>query len=191
MDLPIASIEPHLRPPIPADKLLVQLEPLPAEELPTATIPGAVTLLGKELNGEEDKKQKRYIPKKFPTFPSKHTYKWTEMESARITDPRKIREESAKTARLNEESLRKLTRASKIGKEKDMKRAASKDPRTKERYGKWEQTMEDLFAKTASTGTAGGKEDDQSMIVNADKRFMRKGAPARKKPQVPAIDFLA
>jgi transcription initiation factor TFIID subunit 8 len=179
-DLPIASIEPHLRPPIPPSKLLVQLEPLPVEELPTSS---AGVLLGSDLSGEPDKNEKRYIPKRFPSFPSKHTYKWTEKESARETDPRKIREEAAKAARQGEEALRRLTRVSKVGKEKDVKKAASKDPKSKERHEMWEQTMEDLlFGKQASTGEAAGQGDDRSMIVNAERPFFRKGAPAKRKP---------
>jgi hypothetical protein len=179
-DLPIASIEPHLHPPIPLSKLTVQLEALPVEELPTYS---AGMLLGDDLSGESDKKQKGYIPKRFPSFPSKHTYKWTEMESARETDPRKIREEAAKAARQGEEALRRLTKVSKVGKEKDVKKAASKDPKSKERHEMWEQTMGDLlFGKQASTGQAAGQEDDRSMIVNADRPFFRKGAPAKKKP---------
>jgi hypothetical protein len=56
-DLPIASIEPYLQPPIPRSKLLVQLEALPVEELPTSP---AGILFGEELSGELDKKQKRW-----------------------------------------------------------------------------------------------------------------------------------
>jgi hypothetical protein len=179
-DLPIASIEPHLHPPIPRSKILVQLEALPKKELPTSS---TSILLGNDLSGEPDKKQKRYIPKRFPSFPSKHTYKWTEKESARETDPRKIREEAAKAARQGEEALRRLTRVSKVGKEKDVKKAASKDPRSKERHEMWEQTMADLLSgKQTSTGEAASQEDDRSMMVNADRPFFRKGAPAKRKP---------
>ncbi|KUJ18147.1 uncharacterized protein LY89DRAFT_717752 [Mollisia scopiformis] len=182
-DLPIASLEPHLRPPIAADKLLIQLEPLPAEEEPTST-PRIDLLLGGDLSGEPDKLARPYVPKKFPSFPSKHTYKWTETESARETDPRKIREEAAKAARHGEEALRRLMKVAKAGKEKDVKIAASKDPKSKERHKLWEQTMEDLVSGQAYLGKIGqhaGEEDDRGLIVNADRLFYRKGAPVRRK----------
>lgn len=178
-DLPIASIEPHLHPPIDPAKYLIQLEPLPAEELPTST---PVELLGKDLSGELDKQQKKYIPKKFPSFPSKHTYKWTEKESARETDPRKIREEAAKAARQGEEALRRLTKVSKVGREKDVKKAASKDPKSKERHDIWEKAM---YSLSQGNGAVSSQEDDRSLGVNADKAYFRKGAPAKRKPPAP------
>lgn len=185
-DLPIASIEPHLHPPIPRSKLLIQLDTLPVEELPTSS---SDILLGPEvggetLSGDKDKKDKKYIPKRFPSFPSQHTYKWSDKESARETNPRKIREEAAKAARQGEEALRRLTRVSKVGKEKDVKKIASKDPKSKERHEIWERAMEDLvFAKPSLTmGDGASQEADQSMIVNANSAFFRKGAPIKRKP---------
>jgi transcription initiation factor TFIID subunit 8 len=178
-NLPIASIEPHLRPPVPASRLHIQLDALPFEEV--TTDPG-LQLLGEELSGEPDKKQKAYIPKRFPSFPSKHTYKWTEKESARETDPRKIREEAAKAARQGEEALRRLTKVGKAGKERDVKKAASKDPRSKVRHGMWEKAVDNLMVGTLdSASRAPGEEYDRSMVVNADRPYLRKGAPAKRK----------
>lgn len=185
-DLPMASLEPHLHPPIPPETYLIQLEPLPAEELPSA--PALVdSLLGDDLSGEPEKIAKAYIPNRFPTFPSKHTYKWTEKESARVTDPRKIREEAAKAARQGEEALRRLTRVAKIGKEKDVKNTASKDPKSKERYKLWEKTMEDLLSNQGSmitTGKTASEEDDRGLIVNSERVFYRKGAAAKRRQTV-------
>ena len=182
--LPIASIEPHLRPPIPPSKLKFELEALPLEP----TIPDYVApLLGNELSGEPDKKQKRYIPERFPSFPSKHTYKWTEKDSERETDPRKIREEAAKAARQGEEALRRLTKVGKAGKEKDVKKAASKDPRSKERHDMWEMAIDDLLLGKVDAVTAAPGEDDRSMIVSADRRYLRKGAPLTRK--VPPVEL--
>ncbi|TVY38320.1 Transcription initiation factor TFIID subunit, partial [Lachnellula occidentalis] len=177
-DLPLASIEPHLKPPIPKSKLVVNLDVEPAEEKSVI----AVALLGDDLSGESDKKVKPYIPKRFPSFPSKHTYKWTEKESARETDPRKIREEAAKAARQGEEALRRLVNVSKAGKEKDVKKAASKDPRSQERYELWEQTMSDLMSGKKPSGEAVDATEDRSMIVNSDRRYYRKGAMVKRKP---------
>jgi len=179
-DLPLASIEPHLKPPIPKSKLFVRLDAEPPEEKSEI----AVALLGNDLSGDSDKKVKPYIPKRFPSFPSKHTYKWTEKESARETDPRKIREEAAKAARQGEEALRRLVNVSKAGKEKDVKKTASKDPRSKERYQLWEQTMNDLMSGKKHNGEAVDATEDRSMIVNSDRRYYRKGAVMKRKPLI-------
>ncbi|KAM3082656.1 hypothetical protein ACMFMF_002311 [Clarireedia jacksonii] len=174
--LPLASLEPHLRPPITTPKLKLEQEEAPPEDTKTKNI---VKILGPELDGEEDKKTKSYIPKGFPAFPSKHTYKWTAKEPDRMTDPRKIREEAAKNARMGEEALRRLVKVSKAGKEKDMKKTANRDPRSKERHELWERTMRSL----AGDKGVNGKDslDDRSMVVNAEKQYFRKGAPAKRK----------
>jgi len=184
-NLPGSSLEPHLRPPIPKAKTHIQLEAMPMQE-PPKTTPAA--LLGVELNGELDKNQKHYIPKRFPSFPSKHTYKWTEKPSARETDPRKIREEAAKAARQGEEALRRLTKVAKAGKEKDVKNAASKDPSSKERHEIWEKTMQEFsMGKRDLLAGKVEEEDDRSMIVNADRRFYRKGPPPKRRVALPEI----
>lgn len=178
-DLPIASIEPHLKPPIPKHKLLIQLEPAPPTELET---PSLGNLLGDDLSGESDKKLKPYIPSRFPSFPSKHTYKWTDKENGRQTDPRRVREEAAKVARQSEEALRKLTKVAKAGKEKDVKKAASKDPKSKERHEMWEKTMGKLVtSKVQAPAKESVDDNDRGLIVNADRTFYRKGAVAKKK----------
>ncbi|RKF62811.1 putative bromodomain associated protein [Erysiphe neolycopersici] len=181
-DIPLLSIVPHLRPPVPNSKLLIKLEQLPSEELPASTCD---TLLGDELSGEADKKNKPYIPKNFPSFPSKHTYKWTEKESARDVDARKIREEAAKVARQGEEALRRLTKIAKTAKEKDAKKTASKDPRSKERHEIWETVMESLLSGRGSYLNSPLKENNSetistSMIVNSERQYFRKGVSTRK-----------
>lgn len=182
-DIPLASIRPHLKNPIPEEKVEVKLQPLPSEEPTKKSEAILAKLLGKELSGEPDKRQKSYIPKNFIPFPSKHTYMWTEKESLRETDPRKIREEAAKSARYAEEALRRLVKVSKAGKEKDVKIAASRDPRSKERHELWEKAMEDLMA---GKGHAGAADEDQSMIVNAQSQYFRKPIPKKSVASVTA-----
>lgn len=177
--LPITSIKPHLKPPVAPPKIHQEFEPLPAEELSTAAL---TKLLGRELDGESDKLSRPYIPKKFPAFPSKHTYKWTEKESARETDPRKIREEAAKAARQGEEALRRLVKVSKAGREKDVKRMAEKDPKSKMRHELWEKTMERLSRKR-NGASKGDQDDDRSMVVNSESQYFRK--PVLKKRKAP------
>lgn len=177
--LPIASVRPHLKPPIAPPKIDQEFESLPTDELGTETLN---KLLGRELDGESDKLSRPYIPKKFPAFPSKHTYKWTEKESARETDPRKIREEAAKAARQGEEALRRLVKVSKAGREKDVKRMAEKDPRSKTRHELWEKTMERLTQKRNGASKA-NQDDDRSMVVNSESQYFRK--PVLKKRKAP------
>ncbi|RKF74285.1 putative bromodomain associated protein [Golovinomyces cichoracearum] len=180
-DIPLLSIEPHLRPPVPTSKLLIQLELLPAEELPALT---NAALFGDELSGEVDKNNKSYIPKKFPSFPSKHTYKWTEKDSGRDLDPRKIREEASKAAREGEESLRRLTKVGKAANEKNTKKIASRDPRSKERHEIWENVMDNLLSggssNNSSMASANNEVESTSMIVNAERPHFRKGTSARR-----------
>lgn len=186
-DLPILSLEPHLKPPIPKSKSQIRLEALPPQDL---TFNDITKLIGNDLSGEQDKLHMPHIPKRFPSFPSKHTYKWTEKESDRERDPRKIREEAAKAARQGEEALRKLTKVGKSGQEKDIKNAASKDMKSKQRHNMWEHTMKDLLAGKRDAATEGNKaveEADRSMIVNADRSYGRKGPPAKRKAPPPEL----
>lgn len=176
--LPVASLEPHLKPPVAPPKTDQELEPLPIEELSQASLR---KLLGKELNGESDKNSMPYVPKRFPSFPSKHTYKWTEKESARETDPRKIREEAAKAARQAEEALRRLVKVSKAGREKDVKRMAEKDPKSKMRHELWEKTMENLNTRKRHTASKADQDDDRSMIVNSESQYFRKPVVRKRK----------
>ncbi|KAL3425830.1 bromodomain associated protein [Phlyctema vagabunda] len=183
-DIPLLSLEPHLKPPIPTSKLQPQFEHPPLAKKPNEK--SLVRLLGDELSGAPDKNNRPWIPKKFPSFPSKHTYKWTEVVPTRETDPRKIREEAAKTARQGEEALRRLVKVGKASKEKGVKRAASKDPRSKERHELWERTMQDLMSGNHSTTNGKTiKEEDRSMMVNSEQQYFRKPVAGKRKPQPP------
>jgi transcription initiation factor TFIID subunit 8 len=178
-DLPLASMEPHLKPPIPKAKVDIQLELEQVEEQKSNS---QSILLGNDLSGEPDRLSRPYIPIRFPSFPSKHTYKWTEIESARETDPRKIREEATKAARQGEEALRRLNKFSRAGNERDIKRAAQRDPKSKERHELWEQMMTDLQAGRSQPPN--GKpmtDEDHSLIVNSERRYFRKSVTAKKK----------
>ena len=177
--LPTASIEPHLKPPVPPLKLQEEEEPIPEEGLNKISL---IKLLGEDLSGEGDKSSRDYVPKHFPSFPGKHTYKWTEKESARETDPRKIREEAAKASRQAEEALRRLVKISKAGREKGVKRAAEKDPKSKLRHELWEKTMESLNTRKRDTAPMADHDDDHSVIVNSESQYFRKTVVRKRKP---------
>lgn len=189
MGISLSDIEPHLDPPVAKSRLLVQLEPVPEERLATAPA-STEALLGDALSGDIEKKTKTYIPKRFPSFPSKHTYKTTLPDPARGRDARKIREEAAKAARQGEDALRRLTTVAKVGKEKGLKNAASKDPTSKERHDMWELAMETLTATQPEAAVRGPvPANDRGLIVNAGQAYNRKGGPARKKP-LPVLEGL-
>lgn len=101
-------------------------------------------------------------------------------------DPKKLREAAAKEAKLGEEALRRLLRASKIAKQKEVWSMAQKEPPKKARYELWESSMRDLIEEeakaqgkaldlTAAHGAPGRFEiADHSTIVNAEAAFHRK-----------------
>lgn len=104
------------------------------------------------------------------------------METARETDPRKIREEAANSARHGEEALRRLMGVSNAGTGKDMKVAASKDPITKERHDLWEDMMVSFAAekKGASSSRSQTQEHDRILVVNSERQYWRKGAAVKR-----------
>ncbi len=172
-------LKPHLKPPVPRSRCLLQFTPAPPQDLPHRP---ATELLGEDLNGESDKLTKSYIPRRFPSFPGKHTYKSTEVKPEREADPRKIREKATEEARHGEEALRRLVNVRKAGDHKDAKKTTGKGTKQSERHKMWQITMEDLAAGKAglkSTNADLGVEE-QSIRVNAANVNGRKPA-ARKK----------
>ncbi|PWY87466.1 hypothetical protein BO70DRAFT_385759 [Aspergillus heteromorphus CBS 117.55] len=134
---------------VPVDDLILHLKPHPnIEPLPTL-LPSpppekdyfkSLPSLG--LSGEEDRVRTAHIPKHFPEFPSKHTYRHTPVFTEREQDPRKIRERATEDGRHGEEALRKLARAA----FKDNQSGSS--GRDKKQWGKRAESMDSMFEKT-------------------------------------------
>jgi transcription initiation factor TFIID subunit 8 len=181
-NLPLSSLKPHLKPPIPASKTQLQLEALPAELEDARKQRDKIVakLLGDELDGEAERRAQPYIPKKFIPFPSQHTYKWTPPDVPVQMDRRKIREEAAKVSRSAEEALRRFVKVAKSGKEKDLKNAASKDPKTRETHELWEKVMGDLADLQPNSSHGRNDDEDQSIVVNSESKYFRKGVLTKK-----------
>jgi hypothetical protein len=104
-------------------------------------------------------------------------------------DPKKMREAAAKEAKAGEEALRRLMRASKIARQKDVWATAQRDPSRRTRYNLWEAAMRELIeddARAAGRDLAPGAVHgamgrfeiaDHSMIVDAASAWRRKEVP--------------
>ncbi|RAL09091.1 TBP-associated factor 8 family protein [Aspergillus homomorphus CBS 101889] len=110
----------------------------PPEEDSFKTLPS----LGPQLSGENDRVRSSHIPKHFPAFPSKHTYRHTPVFTEREQDARRIRERATEDGRHGEEALRKLARAA----FKDNQFGSS--AREKKPWGRRAETMDSMFEKT-------------------------------------------
>jgi transcription initiation factor TFIID subunit 8 len=135
----------------------------------------SLPLLGEELSGQPDKESKAFIPPSFPGFPSTHTYRFTPQEDRRTRDSKQIREDAAKSAQLGEDALRRLVRASKMRKQKEVKSLVERDSQGKERFRLWESTMKRFMGGDRFKEHADKVEiADHSMLVNADAKFSRR-----------------
>ncbi|KAF4977741.1 hypothetical protein FZEAL_5789 [Fusarium zealandicum] len=171
----IASLKPHLRPPVAKQQLAPSFTNVVPEDHDAYT---TLPLLGEELSGQADKDEKEYVPASFPDFPSKHTYKFTPQEDINIRDSKKIREEAARTAQQGEDALRRLVRASKMRKQKEVKTLVERDVHGKERFRLWESTMKRFMtAEGRGENTDQMEIADHSMIVNGEVSFSRKEVP--------------
>ncbi|KAF1843118.1 uncharacterized protein K460DRAFT_139778 [Cucurbitaria berberidis CBS 394.84] len=139
--IPPSLLQPHFEPPAP----------------PEAPPPTTESLLGPELSGKADKDTRPYIPKHFPAFPSRHTYKATPVFTERENDPRKIREKATEEGILAEQSLRKLMAAQKAGIQKQNVGKRKRSKRMKESDKLWQEAMIDLLDEEQ----AGEKEEEQ------------------------------
>lgn len=171
-NVPVASLKQHMRLPVPKKALVPLYKPVPqASEDILAVLP----LLGPELSGKADKDTKPYIPTTFPDFPSKHTYKFTPQEDVNNRDSKSVREQVARTAQQGEDALRRLVRASKIRKQKEVKSIVERDRHGKERFRLWEMSMKQFMgAEIRGESTDQLEIADHSMIVNSDTARHRK-----------------
>ncbi len=193
--LSLRCLLPHLDPPVPPEKSQFPIQ----SETPQEDEHQQLRSLGPILNGELNEQAKGYVPKHFPDFPSRHTYKATDEFPNREFDPRKVRERATEEGRLGEEALRRL-----VG-------AGSGHPAHESRQSQGSKSMrakrDQMFLETMAAVTEGaadamdidegsgyldkGKQKEGDMTsssfgsgrlhsaVNAEKRYWRKPAPRR------------
>ncbi|KAH9873303.1 hypothetical protein J1614_005701 [Plenodomus biglobosus] len=143
-----AALDPHLDTgELPPTLLQPPFDP-PAP--PEAPPPDTESLLGSTLSGKADKEMRAYIPKHFPAFPSKHTYKATPVFTERENDPRKIREKATEEGISAEQSLRKLMAAQKAGIQKQNVGKRKRSKRMKQSDSLWQEAMVDLLAEESA-----------------------------------------
>ncbi|PYI07883.1 hypothetical protein BO78DRAFT_365716 [Aspergillus sclerotiicarbonarius CBS 121057] len=137
--VPVDDLLPHAKRHPNIEPIPTLLPSPPPEEDSFKILPS----LGPLLTDEDDRVSNAYIPKHFPDFPSKHTYRHTPVFTEREQDPRKIREQATEDGRHGEEALRKLARAA----FKDNHSGAS--VRDKKPWGRRAESMDGMFEKTA------------------------------------------
>ncbi|OBT70461.1 hypothetical protein VE03_00010 [Pseudogymnoascus sp. 23342-1-I1] len=172
-------LRPHLKPPVPRSKTQLVFEVQEPEIQEVQVLP---ELLGHELSGAVDKLTKPFIPKQFPAFPSKHTYKATEVMPDRETDPRKIREKATEASRHGEEALRRLVGVGKVGDQKGVRKALLKSPARKHRHDLWDLAMQDLKLNTAQTTAAKPELDgsERGILIDAGRKYGRQSTTRTK-----------
>jgi hypothetical protein len=165
-------LRPHLKPPVPKSRTQLSFELMEAEAEEYNTAP---ELLGNELSGENDKLTKPFVPKNFPAFPSKHTYKATGVLPDRETDPRRIREKATEAARQGEEALRRLVSIGKGGDSKDVRKAITKNAEKKYKHELWEKAMAEFEANGQPDSAKADQEGfKKGILINCERRYGRK-----------------
>ncbi|KAI1500340.1 Bromodomain associated-domain-containing protein [Biscogniauxia marginata] len=178
-NIPLSSLKPHLKTPIPKEQLTPTFYNPIKEDLDY--LQNSPPALGDELDGKYEKEEKSWIPKSFPAFPSKHSYKWTPLKE-KPRDPQKKRAVASADARNGEKALRRIDRAAKISRQKELKEMANRNPLSRQRHEAWETLMKDLLPASGAMEIA-----DHSTIVNASAKYSRKELPraSRRAPVEP------
>ena len=152
------------------------------------------------MNSAPDEHGKTYVPKHFPEFPSKHTYRVSDEFPIRESDPRKIRELATEEGRLGEEALRRLVSAASDHPAKRSQQERGVQNMRARRDQMWMETMEavtegepdemDIDQGALYSGKGMQKEGSLDNVgfgfgrlhnaVNCEKRYWRKPLQQRK-----------
>ena len=194
--LSLRSLLPHLDPPVSPSRTQFPLQ----TDIVQDNDDQHLRFLGPLLNVDPDENLRAYVPKHFPEFPSKHTYKATPEYAKHEQDPRKIREKAAEEGRLGEEALRRLVGAGAGVSIQEPRQGRKIQSARAVRDQLWMETMQAVaqetpdgtaFAMEASTGKGKQEESEPPPVsslgygrlgsaVNAEKKYWRKPAPQRR-----------
>ncbi|KAI1336518.1 hypothetical protein F5Y15DRAFT_201317 [Xylariaceae sp. FL0016] len=172
-NLPLSTLKKHLKQPVASELCRPTFYDPITED--TSYLQEPRPYLGEELDGRQDKEERKWIPKGFPAFPSKHSYKWTPVEQP-ARDPQKKRAEAEADAKKGDSALRRLDRAAKISKHKELGELAERNPLSSERRKAWENLMR-VFLPSNGSGNGIAEIADHSTIVNAGSKYGRKELP--------------
>ncbi|KAH7030697.1 uncharacterized protein B0I36DRAFT_242924 [Microdochium trichocladiopsis] len=175
------SLRPHLRNPLPKEKRKKvtpeYYDPI-IEDLykEFGVLNMSPLFVGHELDGNKEKEEKEWIPASFPGFPALHSYRYTPVEVT-SQEPDKKRAEAAADARNSEKALRRIDRAAKISRQKEMRELATRNPLSKQRSEAWEDLMKDLLPRNGSSSIGAIDIADHSTVVNSSSKYLRKELP--------------
>ncbi|KAI0407742.1 hypothetical protein F4802DRAFT_525458 [Xylaria palmicola] len=172
-NLPLCSLKPHLKNPVPKQLLEPTFYDPVIEN--TTYLESTPPVLGDELDGKYEKEERPWIPKHFPSFPSKHTYRYTPAGPP-PKDTEKTRAEAQAGARKAEMALRNINRAAKMTRQKELKEVAQRNPQSKQRHDAWEGLMKSFLPRRRAVDAA-MEVADHSTIVNANAKYGRKELP--------------
>lgn len=188
-NIALSSLKPHLRNPVPSPKLAPEFyDPIPTSREKDYFKIRSTDFLGAELDGNVERDTKPWIPSTLPSFPPKHTYRYSEVEPP-APDPEKKRIQAVTEARKSEEALRHIERASKQSRQKEMAEMAKRNVLTKKRHENWEAMMKAFLPPGASkSGTH--EIADHSVVVDYNSAFMRREVP-KVSSRGPPLDAMA
>ncbi|KAI1389287.1 uncharacterized protein F4822DRAFT_195810 [Hypoxylon trugodes] len=174
-----SSLKPHLKNPVPKKRLTPSFYNPITEDLGHLLKPRP--FLGEELSGEKEKEERSYIPKDFPPLPPPHAYKFTPLQKE--PDIKKEQVQAEADLKKGELALRRINRAARISRQKELKAAALRDSMSKQRHEAWEGMMTNMLRQAGSSSGA-VEIADHSAIVDFGTRYGRKGVPKNaRRPQ--------
>ncbi|KAI2605696.1 uncharacterized protein GGS25DRAFT_352157 [Hypoxylon fragiforme] len=172
-DVELSALKPHLKHPIPKELLEPSYYNPVIED--TEYLHKPRPYLGEELSGQREKEERPWIPKNFPPPPPPYTYRFTPIEQTR--DISKEQAEAEIAAKKGEVALRRINRAARISRQKELNALAERDLLSKQRHHTWESMMGSVLPEAGSSSKGGQEIADNSTIVNFGGRYGRKGVP--------------
>lgn len=181
-NIPLSSLKPHLKNPYPKELLNPTYYNPIKEDIERLLKPKP--FLGEELSGKKERDERPWIPKNFPAYPSPYTYKSTPYNH--VVDYSKEQARAEADAKKAELALRKINRAARISRQKELKAMAQRNALSKIRQQAWEGVMTELLPRTGSSNNS-TEIADHSTVVDFAARYGRQEVPkANRRAQADA-----